>query len=67
MVKFECARTISVKNPELASVTVSIGVAVRSIDMKIPDQLIKRADEAAYTAKQIGRNRVAGLPADKVA
>lgn len=39
------------------SVTVSIGIATRSAGMD-PEQVIARADEALYEAKQGGRNRV---------
>ncbi|QDX82801.1 hypothetical protein B9N43_02035 [Denitratisoma sp. DHT3] len=41
------------------TISVSIGVAVREQDMAEPKDLLKRADEGAYQAKQEGRNRVA--------
>ena len=43
--------------------TVSIGVATRDIGMAGPGDLIKRADDGAYAAKQAGRNRVGCVPA----
>ncbi|HEY6896204.1 MAG TPA: diguanylate cyclase [Rhodocyclaceae bacterium] len=41
--------------------SVSIGVAERSADMGDMDDLIKRADEGAYAAKDGGRNRVVAV------
>lgn len=40
------------------SVTISIGVAERGGDRKLPEQVIKAADEALYRAKKAGRNCV---------
>jgi len=40
------------------SVTVSVGVAVRSADHESPKDLIKEADQALYAAKEAGRNLV---------
>jgi len=40
------------------SVTVSIGVAARSDDLRTPEQVIKAADAALYKAKKQGRNCV---------
>ncbi len=40
------------------SVTVSIGVAVRSADHASPKELLHDADEALYAAKDAGRNKV---------
>jgi diguanylate cyclase (GGDEF)-like protein/hemerythrin-like metal-binding protein len=39
--------------------SVSIGIAVRDETMDGPKDLIRAADDAAYTAKNAGRNRVA--------
>jgi diguanylate cyclase (GGDEF)-like protein len=38
------------------SVTISIGYAARSADTKLPEAVIKSADQALYRAKQKGRN-----------
>ncbi|QOY51813.1 GGDEF domain-containing protein [Candidatus Sulfurimonas baltica] len=40
------------------SVTVSIGVCHSSLDIKTTNDMISRADEALYEAKQSGKNRV---------
>ncbi len=39
-------------------VTVSLGVAQRTPEMKRPDDLLRAADDALYTAKDTGRNTV---------
>jgi len=46
-------------NGEPIPFTVSIGVAIMSEDDSSVDQMLKRADEALYDAKDGGRNRVA--------
>ena len=38
------------------SVTISIGFAERTMDNKIPEEVIKAADQALYRAKDQGRN-----------
>jgi len=43
--------------PQIGRVTISFGVAIAAPG-DTPDQLVKRADEALYRAKQNGRNRV---------
>ena len=43
---------------EILSVTISIGVAATKGAGDSPEQLLKRADEALYEAKETGRNRV---------
>jgi len=43
---------------EKTTVTVSIGVATFPEDAKIKEELIDRADQALYNAKEKGRNRV---------
>lgn len=42
---------------QIISVTASFGVATLSADLNL-DELIKRADEALYRAKETGRNKV---------
>jgi two-component system cell cycle response regulator len=39
-------------------VTASVGVAALEFDDDAPEQMLKRADEALYSAKRDGRNRV---------
>jgi diguanylate cyclase (GGDEF)-like protein len=43
---------------EQVGVTVSIGVARKSLLHHTPEAVVKAADEALYRAKQMGRNRV---------
>ncbi|HEY5674112.1 MAG TPA: bacteriohemerythrin [Malonomonas sp.] len=38
--------------------SISVGVAVRSADMKSPEDLIKAADKGVYAAKEAGKNCV---------
>ena len=45
-------------------VTVSIGVATAMAGSETLEQLVKRADEALYEAKNAGRNRVVVAPED---
>ena len=45
-------------NGNFISITVSIGVALSSIDQSVSD-IIHQADHALYTAKNTGRNRIA--------
>ncbi|WP_297843474.1 diguanylate cyclase [Pseudomonas sp.] len=40
------------------SVTVSIGVAERQLDQRTPEEVLKSADQALYSAKGAGRNCV---------
>ena len=42
----------------LEPVTVSVGVAMCPEDGQIPQDLLRRADQALYAAKEAGRNRV---------
>ncbi len=39
------------------NVTLSLGVATYYGQLKLPEELLKAADEALYQAKQNGRNR----------
>ena len=50
-------RDRSLKDPEAANPTVSIGVATRELDEEL-SVLLRRADEAMYRAKAAGRDRV---------
>ncbi len=43
---------------KLISVTVSVGVSALRADEKLPDFMVRRADEALYEAKRTGKNRV---------
>ena len=43
---------------ELLTVTISIGVAATIGEGDTPEALLKRADEAVYEAKALGRNKV---------
>lgn len=40
--------------------TISVGAATRSVQDRQPQDLVRRADEALYTAKRSGRDRVQG-------
>jgi predicted signal transduction protein with EAL and GGDEF domain len=44
------------------SVTVSIGVAAAQRDTHEPHEVVKAADRALYSAKDLGRNRVEAGP-----
>lgn len=56
------ALTIDTGGPQVR-LTISIGVAMRDAATTDMDALIRRADQAAYRAKRLGRNRVAVLQA----
>ncbi|GLZ84839.1 GGDEF domain-containing protein [Metapseudomonas resinovorans] len=43
---------------QAVSVTISIGVAERDAEQRTPEEVIKAADQALYSAKSAGRNRV---------
>jgi diguanylate cyclase (GGDEF)-like protein len=49
---------------EAQTITISIGVAVRTPDDRQPGALVRRADRALYTAKHAGRNRVTAMTSD---
>src|SRR5439155_23617466 len=48
-----------------SSVTVSIGVAAAQPDTHDPNEVIKAADRALYSAKDLGRNRVEAAESSK--
>jgi len=52
---------------QLGPVTVSLGVAAFPDHAKESEELLRRADEALYLAKQSGRNRVVAYSADSAA
>jgi two-component system, cell cycle response regulator len=41
--------------------TISIGIAAYEPDLKSWQMLVSKADEALYSAKNLGRNRVVGV------
>jgi len=43
---------------KIISVTVSVGVSALRPDEKVPDFMVRRADEALYQAKRTGKNKV---------
>ncbi|MET3053952.1 sensor domain-containing diguanylate cyclase [Pseudomonas alkylphenolica] len=45
--------------PQVGTLTISIGVASRSIETPTAESVLKRADQQLYHAKESGRNRVA--------
>jgi diguanylate cyclase (GGDEF)-like protein len=51
-------RKVVGKQPDSASVTVSMGVAQHSTRLWSPDMVVEAADRALYAAKNNGRNRV---------
>lgn len=57
----EQLRGINRKPLKKVNVTVSIGVAEKSDELHTPDEVMKKADQALYKAKETGRNRVAML------
>lgn len=46
------------------SATLSVGVVSFPRDGRTPDELLVSADQAMYTSKRLGRNRVMGVTAD---
>lgn len=51
--------TPNTSNAKPLKITVSIGLAERSADLSIAEDVIKQADKALYKAKNNGRNQVA--------
>lgn len=54
----EVAGTEIVLRREKTNITVSVGVAAFPLDAQIKEELIQKADQALYKAKQKGRNKV---------
>ncbi|MFA7320657.1 MAG: GGDEF domain-containing protein [Dokdonella sp.] len=52
------AQTGKRKDSGAVKVTVSIGLAERADDLRVPSEVLKAADKALYAAKAKGRNRV---------
>ncbi|MNE96568.1 Response regulator PleD [compost metagenome] len=44
---------------QVGTLTISIGVASRSVETPTAESVLKRADQQLYHAKETGRNRVA--------
>lgn len=57
-IRLRIAESSIVWEQNAASVTVSIGIAIRTPDVDRVETLINRADQALYEAKSRGRNRV---------
>lgn len=55
-------RLETINEAQRIEMAVSIGAAVLQEGDQTPEQLITRADEAMYIAKNTGRNRVASIP-----
>lgn len=51
---------------ERLHITISLGVAELADEIKSPDELIEKADQALYEAKRTGRNRVVMATAGQV-
>ncbi len=48
-------------NSLIVKVTISLGITELNVNIASPDELLKKADEALYTAKREGRNRIAAI------
>jgi diguanylate cyclase (GGDEF)-like protein len=55
-----CEQSLRIVAGHATGVTVSVGLAIQTGDDNSVADLLKRADQALYFAKALGRNRVAG-------
>jgi diguanylate cyclase (GGDEF)-like protein len=62
----EQIETLKQRGGRQTQVTTSQGIAVFPIHANDPPTLMKKADEALYSAKERGRNRVVCADDDKV-
>lgn len=58
IVRFLSNKDIIINNSIKTRITISVGIATFGEDASTKEELIKRADEALYKAKRLGKNRV---------
>ncbi|MFQ5737157.1 MAG: diguanylate cyclase [Thermodesulfobacteriota bacterium] len=56
----ECREFEKEETQPLGRITITIGVASFPVDAKSVEELVKKADDALYKAKHLGKNRVQG-------
>lgn len=62
---FEVAERIRAAVDRAGKITISLGVACLKEGILKQDELIRKADEALYEAKRLGRNRVVAADSHK--